>query len=458
MSKDLQIIGLDGCDPYLLQKWIRQGVLPNFEKLVKDGYFGNLRSTTPPTTFPAWITMFTGLNPGKLGVFDFFDLIKEGSGFSQQLYTTRRWDADYLWSKVSQVGLCSGVVNVPFFTTSKLNGYMIDLHMSGSFPSNYLDNLVESHQYLEEFDAGISSTKKGEIKRISNNTEIELKIGRDLRETRGTDLFIQVFNILDSTAHCTISDRVLRDKYIMIDRALGAYFDFEGVNTLFVSDHGMRRVSNRFYLNKWLKDENYLKILPEYETGSFLESISYQITNLAPSLELIFDDIFSRIKGKGRSVLNTEKINWQETMAYAHSPNATGYYGIWLTEKGVLMEKEIVKKIMNIRIGQAKKLVRRCLKPHELYEGPHIDALPHLVLELDEKSLAMSGFAPIRSRATKSFAHSLEGIIIAHGPDISSGKVDVKFNIADVTPTALHLLGVPIPKHVDGQVVREILS
>ena len=35
MVRDLQVIGLDGCDPILLEKWIKEGVLPTFSEIVK---------------------------------------------------------------------------------------------------------------------------------------------------------------------------------------------------------------------------------------------------------------------------------------------------------------------------------------------------------------------------------------------------------------------------------------
>ena len=45
--------------------------LPNLSKLMSKGVYGNLRSTMLPITVPAWMVMFTGKNPGKLGLYGF---------------------------------------------------------------------------------------------------------------------------------------------------------------------------------------------------------------------------------------------------------------------------------------------------------------------------------------------------------------------------------------------------
>lgn len=52
---------------------IEQGKLPNIARLMETGAWGNLHSTYPPITVPAWVSCVTGLNPGKLGIFHFMN-------------------------------------------------------------------------------------------------------------------------------------------------------------------------------------------------------------------------------------------------------------------------------------------------------------------------------------------------------------------------------------------------
>ena len=50
----------------------------------------------------------------------------------------------------------------------------------------------------------------------------------------------------------------------------------------------------------------------------------------------------------------------------------------------------------------------------------------------------------------------MEGIFIAYGPNIRTGKEIDGVQIIDIAPTVLHLLGLPVPGDMDGRVVMEI--
>jgi predicted AlkP superfamily phosphohydrolase/phosphomutase len=65
------ILGFDGMDPELADRFIHQGKLPNLEKLRKQGTFKKLRTTFPAISPVAWSTFMTGVNPGKHNIYDF---------------------------------------------------------------------------------------------------------------------------------------------------------------------------------------------------------------------------------------------------------------------------------------------------------------------------------------------------------------------------------------------------
>src|SRR6185436_3499549 len=67
----LIILGFDGVDAKLTQKWMDEGKLPNLAKLRAAGTFAPLRSTIPSQTPVSWSTFSTGLNPGRHTIFDF---------------------------------------------------------------------------------------------------------------------------------------------------------------------------------------------------------------------------------------------------------------------------------------------------------------------------------------------------------------------------------------------------
>jgi len=65
------ILGFDGADYGLVQKWIAEGKLPNLAALAEEGSFAPLRPTNPPQTPVSWSSFATGTHPGKTQIFDF---------------------------------------------------------------------------------------------------------------------------------------------------------------------------------------------------------------------------------------------------------------------------------------------------------------------------------------------------------------------------------------------------
>ncbi len=65
------VLGLDGMDPELTEKYMAAGKLPNLSKLSNEGCFKKLATTVPPISPVAWSSFQTGSNPGKHRIFDF---------------------------------------------------------------------------------------------------------------------------------------------------------------------------------------------------------------------------------------------------------------------------------------------------------------------------------------------------------------------------------------------------
>ncbi len=65
------ILGFDGMDPELADRFMNEGKLPNLAKLRGKGTFTKLRTTFPAISPVAWSTFMTGVNPGKHNIYDF---------------------------------------------------------------------------------------------------------------------------------------------------------------------------------------------------------------------------------------------------------------------------------------------------------------------------------------------------------------------------------------------------
>jgi predicted AlkP superfamily phosphohydrolase/phosphomutase len=69
----LVILGLDGLEPMLAEKFMAEGKLPNLARLKKDGGYARLKTTTPAISPVAWSSFMTGSEPSKHNIFDFLD-------------------------------------------------------------------------------------------------------------------------------------------------------------------------------------------------------------------------------------------------------------------------------------------------------------------------------------------------------------------------------------------------
>ncbi len=69
--KRFVILGLDGMDPNLTEKFFAEKRLPNLAKLKEAGCFKRLATTVPSMSPVAWSSFQTGSNPGKHNIFDF---------------------------------------------------------------------------------------------------------------------------------------------------------------------------------------------------------------------------------------------------------------------------------------------------------------------------------------------------------------------------------------------------
>src|SRR5512137_1814263 len=118
----LLIIGLDGATFDLIKPWAAEGKLPTLARLMHDGVTGDLESTLPPVTSPAWPTFMTGKNPGKHGVFDF---IRPRAG-TFDMVNASQIHGKLLWEILSEAGYSCGVLNVPItYPPRKVNGYLV---------------------------------------------------------------------------------------------------------------------------------------------------------------------------------------------------------------------------------------------------------------------------------------------------------------------------------------------
>jgi predicted AlkP superfamily phosphohydrolase/phosphomutase len=65
------IVGLDGMDPVLVNKYMAEKKLPHLARLAEEGSYHELETTIPSISPVAWSSFMTGCHPAKHNIFDF---------------------------------------------------------------------------------------------------------------------------------------------------------------------------------------------------------------------------------------------------------------------------------------------------------------------------------------------------------------------------------------------------
>src|SRR4030065_410257 len=118
------VIGLDGATFDLILPWVEQGHLPSFRRLIEEGSWGELESTMPPLTGPAWSSFITGKNPGKHGIYDF--MYRDPKGYRSITINATLRKGPSFWRLLGDQGKRVIVFNVPVtYPPEEVNGIMI---------------------------------------------------------------------------------------------------------------------------------------------------------------------------------------------------------------------------------------------------------------------------------------------------------------------------------------------
>lgn len=67
------VIGFDGQEPALTERFLAEGKLPNLRKLAERGVYSRLRTTYPSISPCAWSSFCTGVHPSKHRIYDFLE-------------------------------------------------------------------------------------------------------------------------------------------------------------------------------------------------------------------------------------------------------------------------------------------------------------------------------------------------------------------------------------------------
>jgi len=115
MPQKLVLLGLDAPIVESVERFVGEGVMPNFARLMKNGTFAeNCLVPYPTITPPNWTTLVTGAWPGTHTI-TCFHRHNPGEALDKvhQAFDSRECAAEYLWEAAEKVGKRSIVFNYP---------------------------------------------------------------------------------------------------------------------------------------------------------------------------------------------------------------------------------------------------------------------------------------------------------------------------------------------------------
>jgi predicted AlkP superfamily phosphohydrolase/phosphomutase len=163
-EKKLLVIGIDQAIPYLLNKFLKEGLLPNIENLGNNGVIGEGYSCPPCDTPTNWTTIASGATTAVHGVTSFYmhlpgEPLDLGMKYRSRTQLYKNCKAQYLWDVADSNGYKPFVLNYPSGWPSEFKNGVMSL-----FTWNIPDSLPKM----------LIST---EIYKITSNTQSSLKNG-----------------------------------------------------------------------------------------------------------------------------------------------------------------------------------------------------------------------------------------------------------------------------------------
>lgn len=423
------IIGVDGGSFEQLNPLLKKNLLPNFNKILKNGFSATLNVTIPPITVPSWPCLFSGLTPPQLG-YNYFSV--QGKG----LFNSTVWASNAIFSNPL---LKSFVLNVPgTYPAWKINGEMFTGLLSPQL-STYPENLKEI--YKKKWQEGKTDNP------IQNlHKTFKMKSNLFLSKLREDfDLMIYVIGIPDHTSHVgylSSSEMIhyINLDYKKIDNFLSVILDSKDFDNLFlISDHGLTQYKKIFYFNHWIKKRGFFTFPSQSNEkiwkGFFLKLFGIIKPLIKPNKVLIKAYERFLLKPK-QSNLNSKQ---REDKRYSLMRPQTSFYipdimrlrtyksnvgGIFLYGN-YKSKKEAIISALN-----KEKCVKKIITPEfELFPDIYIILHPDMFFSV-EPSLFLK-------RKTEIISHSMNGLFIAYGKNIKPGRAN-SVQYFDFAPTVLH--------------------
>ena len=459
------IIGLDSVPPELLFGALLDK-LPNIRRMTSKGIYGKLRTCDPPITVPAWMVMFTGKNPGKLGIYGFRHR-KPGSYTDGYIVNSTHVKEPTVWDVLGENRHRSVVIGMPpgYPPVRMKDGAMVSCFLTPSqerpftYPPELKDEILKLSGGKYDFDVVFRTEDRRALKKnLFEMTERRFDVAEHLARTQRWDLFAlheigfdrlhhAFWKFYDPTHPKYVKgneyEGVFEEYYSMADERIGRLLEIFGEDcvSFVLSDHGSKGMQGAFCVNEWLAKEGYL------------------VYSKPPS-----------------SVTELEKaeVDWSKTKAWGWG----GYYArIFFNVKGrepsgliepsgLEAEKSKLKeRIDTLTDNRGRKMSNVVLEP-SIHYGQAKGDKPDLMVYFDDLNWRSAGtvghgslYLSENDTGPDDSVHSMDGVFAMFNPKKDlKGRQLAGARIEDMAPTLMRLYGLKMPGEIDGKVLPEVVE
>lgn len=508
------VVGLDGATFHLIRPWAAAGHLPALARLMQQGAHGELRSTMPPVTSPAWPSFMTGMNPGKHGVFDFIRSRRGDSPGGFDMVNASHIAARPLWQLLSEAGRRVGVVAVPVtYPPRPVNGFMISgilspRHAEIAYPPGLLRR-YEDELGPYRISPAVQYTDGDEEAFVADLLalmEQRARYALRLMQDYEWDFFMVHFVALDAAQHAlwkfddpthprydphseveTAAGQRYGDSLLTLyqkaDAILARLWEQTGPDDvlLVMSDHGFGPLHGTVNLNNFLLQRGFLHLKRDVATRLRYALFRHGITPSAAYALLVklgLQDVVVKVSKRARNAivgrfLSFSAVDWSRTQAYAMGHvgqvfiNLRGRepHGCVPPDEYEAVRQRVADALRELEHPQSgRPLVDEIIFKEQVYQGPYAERGADLLPVMDGfRYIAFPLFASNAQVVTEqvrgdSGCHRLHGILLAHGPAVQQGIELDGARIIDLAPTILYRMGLPVPGDMDGRVLTEMFE
>ncbi len=505
-SERVVLLGLDGASYRLIKPWAEEGILPNFARMFKESAWGELASTIPPTTPPAWSACLTGKNPGKHGIFDFMESPLKFP--DRPLINLSSMQGRKLWHLFAANGRKSAIVNVPItFPPEAIDGLMVSGMMTPSNESDYTEPAELKPEILNaigdyvvnidipKYDVELERDALQFLEDVEYSFQKRKELFYYLLEKKEWHFFMIVFVNLDRIQHLfwkyldpewplyeskmakKLRPRIIKS-YQMVDEMLGELRSKLGDTPLVImSDHGFGATRQWFNVNTWLMQKGYLKANADVLKKRKLFMTLMNLNDSPIIKALIPKSVQSAVRGKirrGRSTFKSDLesvLDYSNTRAFFASIPSQGIFinvkreGAGIVEPGAEYDQlrdEIKAGLLEIKDPKTgEKIVDHVYFREELYHGDQTKYAADIIFVarnygcLGRQLIGLPAVLQSSANVPNGF-HRMEGVFMAAGPQFKKGHEIKGAEMPDVAPTILHITGQAVPDDMDGKVLEDI--